>query len=139
MRIEGGIRNIDRAISALDKGAKTGAIQRFLPSVTAASKELEQIKNVLGLDVIGSVTFGALSESELNLALDTALPTGLDEPELKDFLQRKREAQEKLLDYYQDQVSFLDDGGSIADFLESRRAEATPSFEGFEIINIRSE
>lgn len=124
--IEANIRNIDRAISALDRGAKTGAVQRFLPSVTAASRELDQIRNELGLDVVGSVTFGALSEGELSLALDTALPTGLDEPELKDYLIRKKEAQRKIIDYLNDQIQFLEDGGTVGGWLAFKRRTATP-------------
>jgi hypothetical protein len=119
--IQGNIRNINRAIGALDRGAKTGAVQKFLPSITAASKELDQIKNELGLDVVGAVTFGALSKGELDLALDTALPTGLDEPALRDFLERKRSSQEKLLNYYEEQVLFLDQGGTPAQFIERNR------------------
>ena len=115
-KIQQNVRNIDRAISALDRGANTGAVQKFMPSVTAASKELEQIRSELGLDVIGAVTFGALSEGELNLALDTALPTGLNEPELKDFLQRKRSAQTKMIDYLDEQMQFLEEGGSVGEW-----------------------
>lgn len=120
-KIQGNVRNIDRAIAALDKGAKTGAIQRFLPSITAASKELDQVRNELGLDVVGAVTFGALSEGELALALDTALPTGLDEPQLRDWLQRKKEGQEKLIAYFQDQIDFLDQDGTVPQFVRRQK------------------
>ena len=94
-KVDVSINNINRAISALDKGARTGAIQRFLPSVAAASVELDNIRNTMGLDIIGATTFGALSESELEFALSTALPDRLNEEQLKDFLIRKRDAQKK--------------------------------------------
>lgn len=126
-KIQRNVRNIDRAIAALDRGARTGAVDRFLPSVTAASRELDQIRNELGLDVIGSVTFGALSEGELGLALETALPTGLNEPALKDFLQRKRDAQTKLVDYLDEQIAFLEGGGTLGEWrniVNERGAEA---------------
>lgn len=119
--INGNIRNIDLAIAALDGGAKTGAMQRFLPSIRAASVELDQLRNTLALDVIGSVTFGALSKGELDLAKETALPTGLDEPELRDWLTRRKEAQTKLLGYYQEQIEFLANGGSVPEFLTQKR------------------
>ncbi len=51
--------------------------------------------NQLGLDVIGSVTFGALSEGEMKLAMETAVPRNLDGPQLKEWLVQKRAAQEK--------------------------------------------
>ena len=47
--------------------------------------------------MIGSVTFGALSAGEMQLAMDTAVPSGLAPPELKIWLTRKREAQRKML------------------------------------------
>jgi hypothetical protein len=74
-KIKKNIGNIDEAIAAIDAGANTGVIASKLPNITAASIQLANIRNTLGLDVIGSVTFGALSEGELNLALETALPT----------------------------------------------------------------
>ena len=94
-KIDKNIANLSLAITALDKGARTGAVQQFLPSVKAASVELDNIRNNLGLDIVGAATFGALSESELKFALSTAIPTGLNEGELKDFLIRKRDAQQK--------------------------------------------
>lgn len=121
-KITGNIRNLDRAISALDRGAKTGAVRRFMPNIKAASVELGQIQKQLSLDIIGAVTFGALSQGELDLAMSTALPTGLNEPELKAWLIEKKAAQEKMIDYFSDQIAFLDSGGTVAGF----RAQQTP-------------
>jgi hypothetical protein len=112
------VRNIDRAIAAIDRGAKTGVIAKLAPSITSASRELKQIQNELGLDIIGSVTFGALSQGELDLALDTALDTGQDPAALKDILIRKKEAQNKLINYLDEQIQFLDDGGTLAGWRE---------------------
>jgi len=117
------IRNIDRALGALDRGAGTGAVERFLPSIKAASVELNQIQGELALDVVGSVTFGALSQGELDLARDIALPTGLDEPALRDWLNRKKIAQSKLRDYFNEQIQFLDGGGTVPEFLASKRKD----------------
>ncbi|MEE8207872.1 MAG: hypothetical protein V3T88_02810 [Nitrosomonadaceae bacterium] len=122
-KIDQGITTIDRAISVLKGGAKTGAIQRFLPSIKAASVELDQIRNQFALDVIGSVTLGAISESELELAKQTGLPTGLDEPALITHLEDRRAAQQKLRNLYQEQISFLDQGGTIAGFLREKKRE----------------
>lgn len=120
-KVQTNINNIDRAISALDRGAKTGAIQKFLPSISASSRELDQIRKELGLDVIGGVTFGALSQGELDLALDVALDTGLNEVELKDLLIRKRAAQIKTLSNLQEAVRFLSTpGATVSDFMQSK-------------------
>jgi len=89
------IANLDSVIAALDNGAKTGAVQKFLPNISAASVELNNIRNRLGLDIISDITFGALSEKELSLALTTGLPDGLDEQELRDWATRKKKVQQQ--------------------------------------------
>jgi hypothetical protein len=122
--ISSNMRNIDRAINAIDRGANTGVIAKLVPNIKAASRELRQIQNELGLDIIGSVTFGALSEGELNLALDTAIDLGLEPEALKDVLNRKKEAQNKLIGYLDEQIQFLDGGGTLAGWRESKKAAA---------------
>lgn len=110
------IANLDRAIELIEEeGANTGVIAARLPNWNASTIELENLRNQLGLDVVGSVTFGALSESELALALNTALPTNLSEPELADWLRRKSDAQEKLADYLTQQARFLSTPGRTLD------------------------
>lgn len=116
------VGTITDIISALDRGAETGLIVSRLPSVRAASIELDNLRNQMGLDVIGGTTFGALSESELNFALDTALPDTLSPPELKDFLIRKRAAQEKVITALQEQARFFSGGGTISDLLDRQAA-----------------
>lgn len=66
-------RNLREVIAAVGEGAETGPLAKRLPSFRAESVRLDNLRNRLGLDVVGSVTFGALSESELNLAMDTGL------------------------------------------------------------------
>ena len=78
----------------------------------------------MGLDVIGSVTFGALSQGELDLALDTGLPTGMNEPQLIDWIERKIAAQNKLNAYYNRQATFLSDGDkTIGDWLRVNKEQ----------------
>ena len=105
-------------------GAKTGAIEGRLPNWKASTIALQNIQNNLGLDVIGSVTFGALSQGELELALETGLPTGMNEPELIDWIERKIVAQNKLNDYYNRQATFLSDGDkTIGDWLRVNKEQ----------------
>ena len=85
---------------------------------------METVKNELGLDVVGSVTFAALSQGELSLALNTALPTNLTEDALVDWIDRKIAAQRKLQDYLYAQAIYLSDGDkTIGDWLRSQKAE----------------
>jgi hypothetical protein len=84
------------AIVELERGAGTGVVQSLLPTVRAATANLESIRNQLGITVINSATFGALSESELNLALNTDLPLNLPEDQLAQYLKNKMDATIKL-------------------------------------------
>jgi hypothetical protein len=118
-KIKKNIGNIDDAIKAIDEGANTGVIASKFPNITTASITLNNVRSQLGLDVIGSVTFGALSEGELNLALDTALPTTLRPQALRQYLTDKKAAQEKLIGYLTKQVSYLNKpGNNLSGWLE---------------------
>ena len=122
--IRSNIGNLKEAITAIDKGANTGAIASRFPNLTNAAVELQNIQSKLGLDVIGSVTFGALNLGELDLALQTALPTNLDEPQLKEWLTRRIAAQEKLSDYLTKQATYLSrPGATQAGWMEKMQTE----------------
>jgi hypothetical protein len=120
--VRSNIGTLDRAIELAEDGADTGVIARNLPSWNASTIELNNLQGQLTIDVIGAVTFGALSEGELALAMDIALPTGLDEKELADWLRRKRTAQQKLANYHSKRSRFFSDGFSVGqweEFIES--------------------
>jgi hypothetical protein len=127
-KIKKNIGNIDEAIKAIDDGANTGVIASKLPNITAASIQLANVRQNLGLDVIGSVTFGALSEGELNLALDTALPTGLAPKDLRAYLVNKKTAQTKLAGYLNEQAKYLSkSGNTLSGWLEKVDNQASPA------------
>jgi len=84
----------------------------------------------MALDVVGATTFGALSAGELALAKDVALPTGLDTDELLVFLDKRKAAQQKLRDYYNEQIQFLDQGGTVAGFLRMKEAQGGQATQG---------
>jgi hypothetical protein len=121
--VRSAIPNLDEAMRLVDEGANTGVIVSKLPSVQEASIKLDNLQGRLGLDVIGNTTFGALSESELKFALDTALPKNLEGPALKDWLQAKKDSQTKLAEYLQEAAIYLGTpGNTIAKFLAEKEA-----------------
>ena len=65
-----------QAINEIDAGADATYFRRFTPVFfqNPATVEFNQIAARLGLDVVGSVTFGALSQAELRVAMRTAVP-----------------------------------------------------------------
>lgn len=116
--IKSSLPKYDRAIQLVKQGANTGALANRFPSLLAETVELESLQRELGLDVISAVTFGALSEAEMEVALQTALPTQLEGPELIDWLERKKASQEKLADYLADAAQFLGrPGNTVADWM----------------------
>lgn len=132
-KIRANIANLDRVIEALDNGAKTGALERFLPNIRASSVELENIRNKLGLDVISVVTFGALSKGELDLALRTGLPTGMDEDALRDWVLRRQVAQRKYAAVLEDLAIYMLDpanakagggAGGVSGWIAQQKAAA---------------
>ena len=116
--VQRNISNLDQVVEAIDRGASTGVIESTLPAWDASTIELRNLQSRLGLDVIGSVTFGALSEGELNLALATALPTNLTPADLRKWVINKKTAQEKLATYLNEQARFLSiPGSTVGDWL----------------------
>ena len=109
-KINVNIANFEAGIRAINEGADTGYFERFIPNLTAASIELNNVIGRLALDVVGSVTFGALSQGELNLARDVGAPSSLQEEDLKNWFQERINAKRKLVDYLTQQAMFLSDG-----------------------------
>jgi len=117
------VDNYEEVLKTIDEGAETGFIMSKLPSLRAASQRLDALQQELGLNVIANTTFGALSESELNFALRTALPTNLNPDQLKIEIQRRLEVQNKLIAYMMEAQKFIRDGGTVNGFLEQKYDE----------------
>lgn len=125
-KLQTSIGNMDEAIAAIDGGAKSGIIYNMLPNITEASASLQNAMDRMGLDVIGSVTFGALSEGEMRLAMQTAAPRDLSPPELRNWLVRKRDAQIKAADMLADAAQYLTKpGNTINGWIDRNRAAAS--------------
>jgi hypothetical protein len=86
---------MDSILNTIEDGAWAGWVADFFPNMRESSAELALLKGELGLDVVSSVTFGALSERELALAMATAVPPHLAGQELKEWVISKSQAMEK--------------------------------------------
>ena len=134
--ISDSILNIEQAISAIDAGAASGVIQNYLPDVTKSSASLRNAMNRLGLNVISSVTFGALSKDEMLLAMDTAVPQGLGPVPLRAWLLERRDAQAKAREALEEAAAYLTTpGNTLAGHMElvkerRKRDELEPSATG---------
>ena len=101
------INTIDEALRYIEQGAQRNIILNALPDITNEAGGLTRALNQMSLDVVASVTFGALSASELEVARQTAYPPNASTEELKEFLIKRRTALEKLRRYTEDAASFM--------------------------------
>ena len=108
-----------------EEGAETGPIADRLPSFRAGTRKLQNLRRRLGLNVVGAVTFGALSEGELKLAMDVALPDGLSEAEIIDWMEDRIKEQVKLADNMEEAALFLSDpNNNVNDFIRLNKQKA---------------
>jgi hypothetical protein len=122
------IANLNDVKRLIGEGANTGRIVELLPDWNQATIELRNVQGKLGLDVVGSVTFGALNKGELDLALAIGLPTGLDEGALNKWVDRKIAAQQKLANYLSKQAKFLSDPkNNLNDWFKKVEKESSTS------------
>jgi len=105
--VGGQIATIDRAISEIDAGAQTGLVYNLLPDITAQAGGLRAALQQMGLDVVSSVTFGALSQSGLDIAMSTAYPRNASSAELREFLVKRKNALSKLRRFTEETAMFL--------------------------------
>jgi len=128
--VNNSITNIESALDALEQGAQSGMIYNMIPNVTLASGQLETAMNNMGLDVISSVTFGALSEGEMRLAMETAVPRNLPPEELKKYLQNKKSAQVKAKAALTKAATYLSNpANSLNTWLQEQASRPTPKVE----------
>lgn len=107
------IQDFRRVGELVDEGAKTGFISKFLPSTDAATSELRNITNKMGIDIINSATFGALSATELRLALETGFDSNLSGDALVEYIQNKIAAQTKLRNALMPEIQMLLGGSGL--------------------------
>jgi len=91
--------------------ALTGFLQTKLPSTNPNTSLLRGIQNQLGIRVINSATFGALSEREMEMAMRTNLDLTLPPDELIVMIKEQIRVRRKLAMEFSDQALMLLTGG----------------------------
>ena len=129
------INNMERAIELIDDNARYGQIENLLPAFDRSTIELRNIANQLGLDVVAGTTFGALSEGELRLAMETAVPR-LDEKDLRGWFKSRVDAKSKLRKELIKMSRVLGGGKTtIPEYLDANQKPDKDEFDGFSILN----
>jgi len=120
--LESELRLLDRLESLYEREGENFNpntwFQRNLPTVSSAAAEFDQIMGQFGLGVVSSVTFGALSEGELNLAMRTAFPASGSREETLAYAKRKKDATTKLMNEMRRMARFFENGGTQAEWYD---------------------
>ena len=103
----------------IEEGASAGIMQKYMPSFDAATSEFRAIANRLGIEVINSATFGALSETELALALETGFPRNLSGDELIKWIDEKIRVQTKMSQALYNKARSLTSGITYSSFIQN--------------------
>jgi hypothetical protein len=112
---------LSNIIKSIDKGATVGKISGLFPSFEQATLEFEQAAKELGLGVIASTTFGALSAPELELAMKVGFPDFKNAKEARDYAVRKKAAIEKLQIELENAADFFDGTKTRTDWMRLQR------------------
>jgi hypothetical protein len=115
--------NIEQAIIALRNGAPTGPLQSLFPAITSAQLLLKNAQEKLGIDIVGSTTFGSLSAGELDLALNIGLDASLDEEDLARDLIARYDATQKLMEEFSSLAIEVANGGDMNTWTIKREKE----------------
>lgn len=102
-------RVYQEAIDALNGGANTGQIYAMLPTFDTDSILLDNIASRSGFELAKSGG-GIITDADMKFGLRTAIPQNLPPEELKEFLRKKIEVQNKISSNLNDAILFLGGG-----------------------------
>ena len=118
--MQGVVRELSTARRlVIEEGAKAGVLQKYMPSFDAATSEFRAVANRLGIAVINSATFGALSEQELKLAMETGFPRDLSGDALIEWIDEKIRVQTKMSDALYNKARGLTSGITYSSFIQN--------------------
>jgi len=118
--LQANVSKYSQALEASEQGAESGVVRQYLPALNAQTAQLRRLGSLLGIDIINSATFGALSATELNLALSTGLDLSLEPAELQADLKKRLAASQKLYDEYIKIAEALSSGDVLySDYIKS--------------------
>lgn len=101
------VQLFEQALTYVEDGALTGWLQKKMFAVNDRTSLLRGIQNKLGISVINSATFGALSEREMQMAMATNLDLDLPPPELRLMILEQIRVRRKLAMEFNDRALML--------------------------------
>ena len=95
------VDEFERIMTASKEGALSGTVAQYIKAFDAQTATLRGLVNELGISVINSATFGALSEREMEMAMKTNINEGLKPEELRKQVYIQIRARRKLAQAYE--------------------------------------
>ena len=112
------IRQFELVMENIDDGALSGWLVDKLPAMDDRTALLRGLQNKLGISVINSATFGALSEREMAMAMATNLNLNLPPNELRKMVLEQIRVRRKLAMEFESQAEkLLNKGASWSEFV----------------------
>ncbi len=112
------IRQFELVMENIDDGALSGWLVDKLPAMDDRTALLRGLQNKLGISVINSATFGALSEREMAMAMATNLNLNLPPDELRKMVLEQIRVRRKLAMEFESQAEkLLNKGASWSEFV----------------------
>jgi len=113
----------DEALAALADNASPSRMASWTPTLRASTARLEAAGNRLALNLLKTVTMGALSKSEMDILQQTVMPKM--EPEaLKKWLIARQAAERKIADLYLEAANAYAKGETRAEFFTRKKEES---------------
>jgi len=112
------IRQFELVMENIDDGALSGWLVDKLPAMDDRTALLRGLQNKLGISVINSATFGALSEREMAMAMATNLNLKLPPDELRKMVLEQIRVRRKLaMEFERQAEKLLNKGASWSEFV----------------------
>lgn len=96
------------ALRQIDNGAGTGYFYNLLPTIRDSTAMLENARNTIGLDVAANSKLQPISNSDLSIIMNTAIPLNASPTQVREFLTQKLEALRKTLPVLRQGVNYLE-------------------------------
>lgn len=101
---------MNTSLNALDAGADTGPLASKFPSWSASAIALDNSRDRMALNEIGSYTFGSLSDAEGQWLKNVSIPLNMDENELRPWLAHRKQGIQNTIEATKYELDMLEAG-----------------------------
>lgn len=113
-----------QALAMLEQGAETGPVDQLLMSFRPQTVELLNLQKQIGLAALANTNLTPVSNVDLQVIMESAIPLGLDRPQAMDWVKRKITALEKTNLYTDATIRYFDrPGASMSKWIDEGAAQ----------------